>query len=129
MGVLKNRTLSKPSPIIASYNQHMNKVEPDSDIEPDEEPCDYQEYTPPKRKRGTGYIQPVEEPDTEIIPVTTLIKPMAQQTKPVKHTEDVKKMTTAIRSPLYERLRIYGVREKKTNIQIIESWIEAHCPE
>jgi len=86
----------------------------------------YQQHLP-KRKLGAGCSIAVSETLTKGVPVA--VPPTAAHTQSPQSAEKKVRLTTEIRESLYDRLRIHGIRVKKTNIKIIEGWIEAYCPE
>ena len=111
-----------------NHNHHQNQPESDDDTETEEEPCNVDVDRPlPRRIRGKGYVATEDEVDTDYVPVTSAIRHIPHQKKPSKSTKV--RMTTDICSELHNRLRIYGIREGKTNIQIVEGWIETFCPD
>ena len=86
----------------------------------------YQQYLP-KRIRGAGCAIAVSESLSKGVPVA--VPPVPVHAQSPQPTERKVRLTTEIRESLHDRLRIHGIRVKKTNIQIIEGWIENHCPE
>lgn len=86
----------------------------------------YQQHLP-KRKLGAGCAIAVSEALTKGVPVTA--PPIPAHTQSPQSADKKVRLSTDIRKSLYDRLRILGIIEHKTNIQIIEGWIETHCPE
>jgi len=88
----------------------------------------YQQHLP-KRKLGAGCAIAVSETLTKGVPVAAPPTPTPAHTPSPQSADKKVRLTTEIRKSLYDRLRIHGIREGKTNIQLIEGWIETHCPE
>jgi len=86
----------------------------------------YQQYLP-KRRLGAGCAIAVSETLTKDVQAPATPTPaLTLSSQPV---EKRVRLTTDIRKPLHDRLRHYRIRVDKTNMQIIEEWIERYCPE
>jgi len=132
MGVIYKRGSKIPRSLHElnqTNNNQQYQSEPGDDFESeDDHIADFVEYLPPKRLRGKGITFTEDDADSDdLLAITSTT---VSDNQPSQQIADKKiRMTTEIRQDLHKRLLIYGIRTEKTNVQIIESWIESHCPE